>query len=96
MDSIELTVVGQGMRVVGVPVGTEQFTREFVKEAVSGEPAELVRAVVPMDDAQASLQILRLSAVSRRSHLLRTVPPSITQEASRHFDAFIELSLIHI
>ena len=25
MDSIELTVVGQGMRVVGVPVGTEQF-----------------------------------------------------------------------
>ena len=78
MDSIGLTVVGQGMRVVGVPVGTEQVKRDFVKEAVNGEPAELVRALVPMENAQASFQILCLSAVSRLSHLLRTVPPSIT------------------
>ena len=96
MDSIGLTVVGQGMRIVGVPVGTEQYKRDFVKEAVNGEPAELVRALVPMDDAQASFQILRLSAVSRLSHLLRTVPPSITQEASRHFDALIEWALASI
>ena len=32
IDSIGLTVVGQGMGVVGVPVGTEQFKRDFVKE----------------------------------------------------------------
>ena len=60
-----------------------------MKEAVSGEPAELARALVPIDDAQASFQILHLSAVSHLSHLLRTVPPSITQEASRCFDALI-------
>ena len=96
MDITGLTVVGQGMRVVGVPVGTEQFKRDFVKEAVNREPAELVRALVPMDDAQASFQILRLSSVSRLSHLLRTVPPSITQEASRHFDALIEWALASI
>ena len=78
MDSIGLTVVGQGMRVVGEPVGTEQFKRDFVKEAVNGVPAELVIALVPLDDVLASFQILRLSAVSRLSHLLRTVPPSIT------------------
>ena len=92
MDSIGLTVVGQGMRVVGIPVGTEEFKQDFVKGAVNGEPAELVRALVPMDDAQASFQILRLSEVSRLSHL-RTVPPSITQEASRHFYALIEWAL---
>ena len=80
------------MIVVGVLVGTEQFKRDFVKEAVNGEPAELVRALVRMD-AQASFKILRLSAVSRLSHLLRTVPTSITQEASRHFDAVIEWAL---
>ena len=57
---------------------------------------ELVRALVPMDDAQASSQILRLSTVSRLSHLLRTVPPSITLEASRHFDALIEWALASI
>ena len=65
MDSIGLTIVGQLMTVVGVPVGTEQFKRDFVKEAVNGEPAKLVRARAPLDDAQASFQILRLSAFSR-------------------------------
>ena len=78
MDTTGLTVVRQGMKVVGVPVGTEQFQRGFLQEAVNGEPAELVRALVPMEDAQASFHILRLSATSRLSHLLRTVPPSIT------------------
>ena len=47
-------MVRKGMRVVGVPVGTEHFQRDFLQEAVNGEPAELVRALVPMEDAQAS------------------------------------------
>ena len=55
-------------------VGPEQ-------EAVNGEPAELVRALVPMEGAQASFQILRLSGISRLSHLLRTVPLSTTCQA---------------
>ena len=78
MDTTGLTVVRQGMRVVGVPVGTNQFQLVFLQEAVNGEPTELVRALVPMEDTQASFQILRLPAISRLSHLLRTVPPSIT------------------
>ena len=39
---------------MGVPIGTEQFQRDFLQEAVNGEPADLVRALVPMEDAQAS------------------------------------------
>ena len=93
MDTTGLTVVRQGMRVVGVPVGTEQFQRDFLQEAVNGEPAELVRALVPMEDAQASFQILRLSATSRLSHLLRTVPPSITCQAAANYDALVEWAL---
>ena len=57
MDKIGLTVVRQGMRIAEVPVGTEQFKCDFLKEAVYGEPAELVRALVTMEDAQASFQI---------------------------------------
>ena len=64
-----LTVVRQGMRVVEVPVGTEQ-QRDFLQEAINGEPAELRRALVPMENAQASFEILRLSDTSRLSHLL--------------------------
>ena len=96
MDTTGLTVVRQGMRVVGVPVGTEQFQRDFLKEAVNGEPAELVRALAPMEDAQASFQILRLSATSRLSHLLRTVPPSITGQAAANYDALVEWALASI
>ena len=35
-------------------------------------------------------QILRLSATSRLSHLLRTVPPSITCRAAANYDALVE------
>ena len=96
MDTTGLTVVRQGMRVVGVPVGTEQFQRDFLQETVNGEPAELVRALVPMEDAQASFQILRLSATSRLLHLLRTVPPSMTCQTAANYDALVEWALASI
>ena len=96
MDTTGLTVVRQGMRVVGVPVGTEQFPRDFLQDAVNGEPAELVRALVSVEDAQASFQILRLSATSRLSHLLRTVPPSIMCQAAANYDALVEWALASI
>ena len=96
MDTTGLTVVRQGMRVVRVSVETEQFQRDFLEEAVSGESAELVRALVSMKDAQASFQILRLSATSRLSHLLRTVPPPITCQAAEKYDALVEWALASI
>ena len=96
MDTTGLTAIRQGMRVVGVPVGTEQFQRDFLQEAVNGEPAELVRALVPMEDAQVSIQILRLSATFRLSYLLRTVPPSITCQAAANYDALVEWALASI
>ena len=52
------------MRVVEVPFGIEQSKYDFLQEAVNGEPAELVRALVPMEEVQASFQILHLSATS--------------------------------
>ena len=45
------------MRVVEAAVGTKQFQPNFLQEAADGEPAELVRVLVPMEDAQASFQI---------------------------------------
>ena len=85
-----------GVRVVGVPVGTELFQRDFLQEAVNGGPADLVRVLAPMEDAQVSFQILRLSATSRLSHLLRTVPPSITCQAAANYDALVEWALASI
>ena len=66
------------MRVVGLPVRTEHFKWDFLQIVVKGRSVELVKALVSMKDAQESFQILRLSAASRLSHLLRTVPLSNT------------------
>ena len=63
---------------------------------ISGEPASLVKALVPMEDAQASFQMLRLSATSRLSNLLRTVPPFITCQAAANYDALVEWALASI
>ena len=55
-----------------------------------------MRALVPMEDAQAGFQILSLSATSRLSHLLLTVPPSITCQAAANYDALAEWALASI
>ena len=81
---------------MGVPVGIEQFKCGFLMEAVNAEPAELVRALVPMEDAQGGFQILRLSATSCLSHLLRTVPPSITCQTTENYVALVEWALASI
>ena len=49
-----------------------------------------------MEDAQASFQILRLSATSRLSHRLRTVPPSITFQTAANYDALVESAFVPI
>ena len=55
-----------------------------------------MRALVPMEDAQASFPILRLSTLSCLSHLLRTVPPSITYQAAANYGALVEWALVSI
>ena len=96
MDDTGLTVVRQRLKVVGVPVETEHFKRDLLKEVVNGEPAELVRALVPMEDTQASFQILCLSGASCLSHLLRTVQPSIKYQAAADQGALVEWALASI
>ena len=77
MDNTGFTVVRQGMRVMGVPVGTQQFQRDFSQEAVNGEPSELVRALVPMEDAEASFQIkVYLLLLACHIYFEQSHPPS--------------------
>lgn len=78
------------MRVVGVLVGTGQFKRDFLQNAVHGEQHGLTRALVPTNSAQAKFQILRLSMVSLLSYLLHTPLPVITHEASAAHNALVE------
>ena len=58
--------------------------------------AELVRVLDPMEDAQAIFPILRLSAVSRLSQLLRTILSSIMYQAAANYDALVMWMLASI
>lgn len=86
------------MRVLRVSVGTEQFKFfwRVLYEPLNGELAELVRALFSMKDARARFQTLRLSTVSRLSHLFCTISPSITHEASTAYDVLVEWALASV
>ena len=90
MDDTGLTVVRSSIRAVRVPIGTVYFKRDFSQEIVNGKLAKLVGVLVPMEDAEASFQISRLFTISRLSHLLRTVPPSITYQVAPYYDALVQ------
>lgn len=72
---------------------TEEFERDLLQEAVHGEHVELVRVLVPMNFAQASFHTLCLPVISCLFQLHRTVPPSITHDASTTHDDLVELAL---
>ena len=77
MDITGLTVVRQGMRVVGVSVRTEQFQRDFSQEAVDGEQAELVRALVSMENAQQAFRFcVYLPLIATHISFKQSRPPS--------------------
>ncbi|CAB1112857.1 unnamed protein product [Ectocarpus sp. CCAP 1310/34] len=86
LTKIGLSVAEGGMPVVGIPVGTEEFQRNFVSKIARGDPAELILRLATLDDPQASYQLLRLSGVPRLFQLLRTIAPSITNSAAKIHD----------
>lgn len=62
-------------------------------ETMHGDPAELLRALVSMENAQAVFQIMRLSAITRTTFLLHIFPPNVTRQAAEKYDAPLEWAL---
>lgn len=80
----------KGMQVVGVPIGSSDYQKGFIGGVMRGEPRALVRALVSLDDAPASSQILRRSAAPKLSFLPRTLPPEVTKQTAKKDDKHIE------
>lgn len=60
------------------------------------DPAQPLRALDSMEDAQSSLQVMGLSAVTRTIFLLRTFLPSITRNAPEEHDTLREWALASV
>lgn len=63
------------------------MAHEGMLDFMRGEPAALVRDLVPLESAHASSQILRLSYALRMCFLLRTLPPDVTRNIAEEHDA---------
>lgn len=84
------------MTVVRVPVGTPDCQRDFITSFARDKPATLLRKISSLNDPQAAYQLLRLSAVPRLNHLLRMVPPELTENAAREFDTMMAWTMGHL
>ncbi|CAN0375941.1 unnamed protein product, partial [Laminaria digitata] len=96
LERTQLRIAEAGMRIVGVPVGGPDYIRQAAHDIACGEPAALLKELACLEDAQASLQILRFSAATRLNFLLRALPPDLTAPAASAFDKLLEQTLLAI
>ena len=65
----------RGLRIVGTPVGSDEYVAAFLESRLQTQ-RELIDTLPYIGDPQSTFLILRLCAVPRANHLLRTVPPT--------------------
>ena len=75
----------EGIRILGIPIGTEEFVSKFVIDRLE-EEARLWKAIPTVQDLQCAWQLLLQSASPRFNHMARTLPPSMVAEYARGHD----------
>ena len=79
-------VSNEGVKLLGVPVGTKAFTTEFTKKKLK-VLEEVCSALKEVDNAQVELGLFRgCLSFNKINHLLRTCPPDLLEEALGQFD----------
>ena len=82
----ELPVTGQGLKVLGVPIGTPENVQDFL--AKKGQEQEILFQRIPwVNDPQAAWLILLMCGYTRANFWLRAVAPELTAEFAGHHDA---------
>ena len=74
-----------GLKVLGVPIGTKEFVQACGAERLA-EERTLLDILPELPDTQCSWVLLAMSAVPRANHLLRATPPTQVQEYARAHD----------
>jgi ubiquitin carboxyl-terminal hydrolase 44/49 len=81
-----IRVPNRGVELLGSPIGSQEFMREFVKQRVE-KISTVDLQLEEMDDAQIELALLRgCLGFGKVVHLLRTCPPPDILEALEGFD----------
>eukprot|EP00904_Undaria_pinnatifida_P013228 jgi/Undpi1/9035/HiC_scaffold_26.g11495.m1 len=76
-----------GVKVVGVPIGTDEYVRESAMEIVrNGAAEQLARMMSRMPDKQSANLIATGSMVQRTSYLERVMDPELSLAACKKAD----------
>ena len=75
-----------GVKLHGAPIGTRDFTTEFVKKKLNALD-EVSKALREVNDAQVEFGLFRgCLSYNKINHLLRTCPPDLLEDALGKFD----------
>jgi len=79
-------VENAGVKLLGAPIGSREFTTEFVKKKLKALD-EVSKALREVNDAQVEFGLFRgCLSYNKINHLLRTCPPDLLQDALERFD----------
>jgi Reverse transcriptase (RNA-dependent DNA polymerase) len=79
-------VENAGVKLLGAPIGSREFTTEFVKKKLKALD-EVCKALREVNDAQVEFGLFRgCLSYNKINHLLRTCPPDLLQDALDRFD----------
>ena len=82
----------QGVKILGSPVGFEEFVSAFIERRLADEQ-KLWDAIPSVPDLQCAWQVLLQCAGPRCHHLLRTVPPSQSGRNAQGHDAGMQRTM---
>ena len=82
----------EGMKILGTPVGTEEFEDAACEECIE-EEEKLWNAIHWIPDLQCAWQVLVQCAGPRCHHLLRTMPPSRSSTYAQAHDAGMQQAM---
>ena len=94
LDGVGLTVAGEGITVVGVPIGTDEYIKEFAMKVITDGGADKLAKMVPrMPDRQVANLITSLSLIQRSAYIERGIDPTLTKEACERLDNMVQWAL---
>ena len=87
--------VEAGCRLVGAPLGSDAFAKQFCSDLVD-EWQPRLDGIASMKDKQVAQLLLRLCHTSRPSFIMRTCPPELAADAAKKHDNLTKTALATI
>ena len=89
-------VENAGVKLLGAPIGSREFTTEFVKKKLKALD-EVCKALREVNDTQVEFGLFRgCLSYNKINHLLRTCPPDLLQDALERFDEHFQSMVAEI